>query len=336
MGVYHLMGLGLSPGAVTGSISYLAYRYQRWNSEDREFFSRSGEVAQRESGQKVGDMQSLVLFTTRDVLEGLDEMGRPISEEFSYIDNKPGYIQKKPEKNFDLPMKDLLSDLVKREWLGISGGRTTGYIFWCEVNRREIVPTYERIVKVIASLTEVGNLGKEIWINLTGGNNVINFALELAATLSGDVNRLYYLQLANQAADKCVRFTDTDEKNYWVDLPVMPLALSEINRAVLAFLEREIKADLNTLHSHLSGTHWNILQGMSPESFRKSYLEPMWQRNFIANEGDDYTIGKQWSSVQQYEQILKEAREQAKAGLTLEELEKKETWISKQKIILNT
>jgi hypothetical protein len=43
MGIYHLMGLGLSPGA----ISYLGNRYARWNDPDREFFGRSGEAVQR-------------------------------------------------------------------------------------------------------------------------------------------------------------------------------------------------------------------------------------------------------------------------------------------------
>lgn len=31
MGTYHLMGLGRSPGAVIGPLTYLAHRYQRWN-----------------------------------------------------------------------------------------------------------------------------------------------------------------------------------------------------------------------------------------------------------------------------------------------------------------
>jgi hypothetical protein len=70
MGVYHLMGLGRSPGAVTGAISYLAHRYKRWNSDDGEFFGRSGEVEQRNRGEKVGDIQALVLFTSPEIISG--------------------------------------------------------------------------------------------------------------------------------------------------------------------------------------------------------------------------------------------------------------------------
>lgn len=68
MGVYHLMGLGLSPRAVTGPISYLAHRYQRGNPEDLEFFSRSGEADQ--NPEEKGDIQGIVIFTTKEVLEG--------------------------------------------------------------------------------------------------------------------------------------------------------------------------------------------------------------------------------------------------------------------------
>jgi hypothetical protein len=70
MGVYHLMGLGRSPGAVTGAISYLAHRYERWDNSDRDFFGRSGEVEQREKGGKVGDIQALVLFTSAEIIDG--------------------------------------------------------------------------------------------------------------------------------------------------------------------------------------------------------------------------------------------------------------------------
>jgi HTH-type transcriptional regulator/antitoxin HipB len=61
MGVYHLMGLGRSAGAITAPLSYLAHRFTRWNHYDQNFFARSGEAVQREQSQKVGDIQSIVL-----------------------------------------------------------------------------------------------------------------------------------------------------------------------------------------------------------------------------------------------------------------------------------
>lgn len=42
MGVFHFMGVGRSPGAVTATISYLADRYERWNDTDAAFFATVG------------------------------------------------------------------------------------------------------------------------------------------------------------------------------------------------------------------------------------------------------------------------------------------------------
>jgi hypothetical protein len=67
MGVFHFMGLGRSPGAVTAAISYLAARYERWHDTDARFFATSGEFGQE---GKRGDVQALVLFTTLEVIAG--------------------------------------------------------------------------------------------------------------------------------------------------------------------------------------------------------------------------------------------------------------------------
>jgi|GEM_PF-2728347 hypothetical protein len=65
MGTYHLMGLDRSAGAGIG----VAYRYQSWNAGDQCFFARCGEVKQQQAGEKVGDIQIMLLFTTK-VLDG--------------------------------------------------------------------------------------------------------------------------------------------------------------------------------------------------------------------------------------------------------------------------
>lgn len=321
MGTYHLMGLGLSPGAVTGPISYLAHRYQRWNADDRRFFARSGEAMQREAGEKVGDIQALVLFTTREVLSG-EVLA------YDYVDNPPGRITKGPKKPRE-PMKEVLRTLLRREWPAISGGRPHGTIFWCEVDRRDIRTTYERVVRVVAALADVGGQGKEIWINLTGGNNVSNFALDLAAALSGEVARLYYVQAENPDAEKGVRFTA--ENGYWVDLPVMPLVLSRLSHAALEILRQEGPLVSKYLYGHLltHETYWSLAQGVSLETFEESYLSPMWKQGLVAEVAGGYTVGPQWELIRPYEEVLQQARQ---AGLTIEELARQQDWIVQEKI----
>ena len=322
MGVYHLMGLGRSPGTVIGPLTYLAHRYNRWNADDQRFFARSGEVRQRQAGQKVGDVQALVLFTTPEVLSGEVRA-------FGYVDNPPGRIATAPQMPTEptKPMKQVLRTLLRREWPAISGGREQGTIFWCEVDRRNIRVTYERVVRVVAALAGVGGQGKEMWVNLTGGNNVINFALELAATLSGDVARLYYVQAENEAAEKCVRFTAED--GYWVDLPVMPLALGRVFRAILDLLEQGKPLSTRDLYSQLSSheTYWNLVQDISREVFQEIYLTPMWKQGLIAEDKDGYIVGPQWGLIRPYQEILQEAR---KANLTIETLADQEPWLEKK------
>jgi hypothetical protein len=324
MGVYHLMGLGRSPGTVIGPLTYLAHRYNRWNADDQRFFARSGEVRQRQVGEKVGDVQALVLFTTPEVLSGQVKA-------FSYVDNSPGGIVTGSEKSGEL-MKEILRDLLRREWPSISGGRKKGTIFWCKVDRRDIRTTYERVIHVVAALASVGGQGKEMWANLTGGNNVINLALELAAILSGDIARLYYVQAENEAAEKCVRYTAED--GYWVDLPVMPLALGRLRQTIMQVLNDNGPISLEDLYSYLRSEYWDLSQGLtSKETLRNEYLAPLWKQGLIAEAEGGYVVGPQWELIRPYQELLQKAQE---AKLTIEKLaEENKGWLEKEEVSWN-
>lgn len=323
MGVYHLMGLGRSPGTVIGPLTYLAHRYRRWSADDQRFFARSGESRQRVAGEKVGDVQAVVLFTTREVLKG------EVSA-LEYVDNPPGRIAERPVQSPE-PMKDVLRRVLCREWPPISGGRREGTLFWCEVDRRDIRTTYERVVRVVAALAGVGGQGKEMWANLTGGNNVINAALELAAMLSGDVARLYYVQAENQAAEKCVRFTAED--GYWVELPVMPLALGRLSRAIIDLLTEFGPVALDDLYSTLRNEYYDLSRGLtSAEVLRDEYLAPLWKQGLITEADGGYVVGPQWELVRPYQQLLQEARN---AAQTIESLAQQEPWLEKETLTLS-
>lgn len=322
MGPHHLMGLDRSAGTVIGPLTYLAHRYQRWNADDQRFFARSGEVRQRQAGEKVGDIQALVLFTTREVLDGAVPA-------FSYVDNPPGRIAEGPQK-LDGPMKEVLRTLLRREWPAISGGRRKGTVFWCEVDRRDIRTTYERVVQVVAALAGVGGQGKEMWVNLTGGNNVVNAALELAAMLSGDVARLYYVQAENPDAEKCVRYTA--ENGYWVELPVMPLALSRVSLAVLQLLREGDAIPADVLHGRLRNhqEYWKLIEDIAFETFQEAYLRPMWKQGLIAETSDGYyRVGPQWELIRPYQESLQQAR---RAGLTIKMLVGREEWLMQEEL----
>ena len=228
-------------------------------------------------------------------------------------------------------MKEVLRTLLRREWPHISGGRPYGTIFWCAVDRRDIRSTYERVVQVVAALAEVGGQGHEMWVNLTGGNNVINFALELAATLSGQIARLYYVQAENTAAEKCVRFTA--ENGYWVELPVLPLSLGRLSQTIIRLLEEKGPLSLRNLYSHL----WTSGSGVdSEEVLRELYLKPLWKQGLIAEvDKAQYVIGPQWNLVRPYLEAWEAAQQQARQeGLTIEKLARQVPWLEEERLPL--
>lgn len=331
MGVYHLMGLGQSPGTVTAPLSYLANRYHRWHVKDRDFFARSGEVSQKEQGKKVGDVQAIILFTTAEVLSGV-KGGKPFFA-YSFIDNQAKSIQGKEQPRS--PMKDVLRSLIPKTCKEIFGGRQTVDIFWCEIDRKNTQLAYERIVKVITALSTAGGQGKEMWVNLTGGNNITNFALQLAATLSGNVARLYYIQAQNEEAEKCIRFTS--DEDYWIELPIMPLVLNDLNLAVLDLLEENPGLGEKEICSRLQNhdQHWKLVSNISTQGFREAALVSMWKQGLIEGESDCYCIGASWKLIQRYSDCLQEVKTKMEAeNITLETLAKQVKWIERDTIHL--
>lgn len=329
MGVYHVMGLGRSIGAITGPVSYLVHRYQRWNQDDQRFFSGSGEVRQKQSGEKVGDIQALILFTTKEVLTGYDDKNNRPFTSLDYIENRVGKIDNQtPQKG--QPMREVLPQLLAKVLRTAKNDRQIISVFWCEIDRRNIALIYERVVQVIAALAGVGNQGKEMWINLTGGNNVTNFALELAANLSGSISRLYYVQAENEIAEKCVRFTS--ENDYWVELPAMPLALRRVHHAILEILSDHPAITAQAVYGHLRNRYSNLMGGLTLETLQRAYLVTMWKQKLIVEIGQrTYAVGPQWELIQPYETVLNQARERK---LTLEQLARQEDWLSQEEVRL--
>lgn len=158
MGIYHFMGLGRSPGAVTAAISYLADRYER----DAAFFATSGEFAQK---GKRGDVQALVLFSTQEVIEGQEE-----GLCSDYIDNPASQMRGKLKLGEQMPkvLKRILSDDLKRA----AGGRDEVALYWCKIERTDPLVTFERIARVMYAAKPPGEVGKEVWINQIGRAHV--------------------------------------------------------------------------------------------------------------------------------------------------------------------
>jgi len=318
MGVYHLMGLGTSPGAVTAPLSYLAHRYKRWNEDDAVFFERSGETKQRAKNEKVGDVQSVVFFTTKEVLSG-ELLSR------RYIKNIAGKTHGTPGE--PQPMKEVLSKLLAEVLPNVTKRKALD-VFWCEIDRRNIQDAYSKVIRVVAALAGVGGQGKEMWANLTGGNNVINLALELAANLSGQIARVYYVQAQDETAEKCVFYTA--ENGYWVELPVLPLVIDRLCETILRLVENKPQPAAQ-IYSRIRSEYWDLVQEIERESdFLEHYLKPMRKQGLLTQTDSGFQIGSQWKLVKPYQALWQEAQTK---NVSIEQLSEQESWITHQELV---
>lgn len=329
MGVYHFMGLGRSVGVVTTAVSYLVERYQRWSAKDQSFFGLSGETGQ--TGKR-GDIQAIVLFTTPEVRQG-----QVLCED--YVDNPPGQMRGSAHKGGQ--MRAVLLKLLRREVSPITGGRPTVKLYWCDIHRTDLTPTFERVVKTLSAAKRPGELDKEVWINLTGGSNVVNAALQLANTLAGGPARAYYIQVAG---DEYVRYTipkddiGTERDRFWNDFPVVPLQWDAARQALLQMVEALGSVSLDGLLERLMGKYGGRFRDINEVDtkedrlrlFKRLYLVPLVGQELVRWGSEGIRIGSRWRLLSRYYQVLADVQ---RATITLGELARSESgWFSEEEI----
>ncbi|MFZ4657661.1 MAG: hypothetical protein ACOYNY_11655 [Caldilineaceae bacterium] len=331
MGVYHFMGLGLSVGAVSAAISYLGARRQRWNPVDQTFFALSGERGQK-LDDKPGDIEALVLFSTADI-----RTGREISRD--YILNRPGTVSGSDvsgQRISEMLRKVLPSELIA------TTERTEVSLYWCDVMRDDPVTTFERVMAVLLATKSPGRMGKEIWINLTGGNNIINSALNLSASLTGMPARMYYLLSTN---DACLRHTvperelGTDADHFWVEPPIPYIAFNPNHRALLRLLEEEIKGEAIEIDFVLDWLQnvddFGSISGDTRQEklklFRRLYIVPLRAQRLL-DLLDDNTIrlGTAWPQFKRYYEAMVSQTNVMDQRITLAQLAKDANWFHEE------
>lgn len=308
MGVYHLAGLGTSIGAVTAAFSYLSTRKENAGpSTDDPIFALSGE-SQDEAGTR-GSVEGLVLFTTAEIIQDQIRCS-------PYKDNRAGNNTGSSQTNqpFHRTLKSTLKEVMRPlARLEQDGKFKPLLLYWCEYDRTNPVQTFEHTVQVLSALKPPGKVGKEIWINLTGGSNIINSALHLAASLTGTTARLYYLLSDNP---DCIRHTTplslvgTKQDRFWVDLPMIYLAFNPVQRIILELLS-DFKDDgpifLHDLHDHLRSELYANPQLMTDPAndldvFVHGYLRPLCVQQLVIYEEtrDVYCLGSKWPVLATY------------------------------------
>lgn len=137
------------------------------------------------------------MFTTEEIIADRERCE-------PYLDNKVGFskgrdcINMRFHQTLKNTLKEELRPLARHQGSNDVKNLQAGYtkhleLYWCEYSRTDTVQTFERVAQVMYAGKPPGKVGKEIWVNLTGGSNIINGALQLAASLAGSNGDSFYL-----------------------------------------------------------------------------------------------------------------------------------------------
>lgn len=241
MGVWHLSGLGIRPGAVTVPLTYIYMLLKAASLENKiakEFFDISGEYTQEFKGAPEG----LILFTSKEVIEG--SIRGDVRDEWFGTNGEsiPKAIAKYLSKLLEWLRDSRFTPFYDNEWIK--------EIYLVKVYYNNFDDCYFKIGVTVQALRE-----KEIWTNMIGGANQINSALLVAGSLFAAVQRYYYIfQSRTNILHPEIDKPDLRNLNSivlglserWQELPIFHLDIGSIvNRLSKLFEERGPRVNIN-------------------------------------------------------------------------------------------
>ncbi len=173
MGVWHLSGLGFSPGAVTAPLTnvYIAVECaRRGDPLAKALLACSGEP---DNAQEIkGLPEALIFFTSPEVASGALAPS-------SYRDR---WFNTQFRVSVPATILAYLEKLCAK-----TGLRMPKYIYAVKTDVFDFQACFKLVYLTMRALTD-----KELWVNMTPGTNSCNAALLACAGLQTDVARLYY------------------------------------------------------------------------------------------------------------------------------------------------
>jgi hypothetical protein len=258
MGVWHFMSLGESPGAVT---SALAYINQRLKQDDVAFFgSDSGRY-------RVKKVSGIVIFTTPEVRHS-----RLPARDKKYIRNSCG-----SDKGQEHSLGDAAGNLITFEvvqefiatefWTMLQEER--GKLYWLQASYHDLDFNLRQLVRAFCVLSPPGKTGREVWVNLTGGSNVMNLAALLITVMSGVTGRAYYTYTRD------IRLLrPASETDFWYDVPVLKLNFDRDYEAILQVLAKQDDwMDSDDLFKQVKQQRWQFRA--AKDTFAPDYLNKL-------------------------------------------------------------
>jgi hypothetical protein len=261
MGVYHFIPLGFSPGAATSALAYIKKKIEE---EDKQFF---GDSPMKISG--------IVLFTTKEIRNGA------IS---SFIDNEYNFEKGRESKG---PIFETVCNFIDQEF-GERLKEEKGKIYFCESKLNDVKKNIVNAAKAVLELSPRGRTGKNIWMNITGGNNLITASLILTSFLSGLVGRIYYTFIPHNKT-KYLRPTSTATFQ-WIDIPVLKIGFDEKYYEILRTLRDADWIRDEKLHNILKQK--GFYRGLSIDFFRREILNKLHGQGIIEKRNNQNKLSE--------------------------------------------
>ncbi len=277
LGVWHLSGLGNSPGALTVPLTYvylLLKAASKGDEEAQKFFEASGEVSQ----ERKGAPEALIIFTSKELIEG-QIISRDITDNW-FKTNKgpvPKVILEYFSKLFKKLRDDGFSEFYREGWLR--------YVHFIAVDHQDLYDCFPKCYATMNALRE-----KEIWINMVGGSNPINASLILSAGFVEATAKTYYVFESDTSCihplfDRSVDFSKPRAEPLLSKLNILPFFSLDLGKLVRGlnrkFLERGEKINIKEIDSLLDELE-----------LPRQYLKKLVSGGWVGIEKDMATVGE--------------------------------------------
>lgn len=209
MGVVHFMPLGTRPGAVTTALAHLKHKHGQRNDQ-------LGRI-----------IEAIVLFTPREIKEGAQRQHRATPCVF----NNYGGLGSRKRYGNDDNVVGIVLDFISAE---IAPMMTKPTVYWCEAFADDYDKSFRSAAEAMAlHLSKPESKGKNLWVNLTGGTNVMNAALMQMAFLSGLVSKVYYTFVPESEKDYLQPASDGFK---FIEVPLIKTSFDEAHYVLLSVL----------------------------------------------------------------------------------------------------
>ncbi|NJE10069.1 hypothetical protein [Thermococcus sp. MAR1] len=188
VGVYHVSGLGTSPGAVTMPLTcvYILQAAARLGHRGAsDFFKFSGESEKKGSYEKAkGQPEALIVFDSKEAIEG--KLRLNYSSGWFNLKPKNSEPVHEPIVSYLCKLIGKLNDTLEKN--NAEGLKPPKYFYLVKVDYQNFDDVFVKAGALYYAIRR-----KEVWTNLIGGSNQINLALMISGAYTAVPSRYYYV-----------------------------------------------------------------------------------------------------------------------------------------------